>query len=154
MFWINVAFNLYGSDSPLGCLFLYRRKFSLFSRGDLLFLQPCPSETVGGDNSPFSQMYLSCRAGCHLIFSQVSGRTSQPGSTSTRQNPPEVGNSDGKTGAIVVYEFLDRIRVPTPSSVKISSITACCTRPSIICAVPTPACTASSAQRIFGSIPP
>ena len=46
------------------------------------------------------------------------------------------------------------INVPTPVWVKISSNTACSTRPSIMCALVTSWFTASSAQWIFGSMPP
>lgn len=46
------------------------------------------------------------------------------------------------------------IMVPTPSSVNKSRSTACSTRPSRICAARTPPRTASTAQRIFGSMPP
>src|SRR5690606_15916933 len=46
------------------------------------------------------------------------------------------------------------ISVPTPVSVKISSSTALGTRPSMMWALFTPPCTASRAQRIFGSMPP
>src|SRR6266704_1036426 len=46
------------------------------------------------------------------------------------------------------------IIVPTPSLVSTSSSSACSTRPSMICELFTPFFTASSAEPIFGSIPP
>src|SRR5205823_380046 len=47
-----------------------------------------------------------------------------------------------------------RIIVPTPSLVRTSSSSACSTRPSMMCELATPFRTASSAEPIFGSMPP
>src|SRR3989338_8068170 len=50
--------------------------------------------------------------------------------------------------------YLLLISVPTPSSVRISSSSACSTRPSMICTDFTPLRAASSAEPIFGNMPP
>src|SRR5487761_2001295 len=50
--------------------------------------------------------------------------------------------------------YLLLMSVPTPSSVRISSNSACRTRPSMICTERTPLRAASSAELIFGNMPP
>src|SRR5450756_2216951 len=52
------------------------------------------------------------------------------------------------------HPYLLLINVPTPSWVRISSNSACCTRPSMICTERTPPRAASSAEAILGNIPP
>src|SRR5205823_5099405 len=50
--------------------------------------------------------------------------------------------------------YLLRIKVPTPSSVSTSRRSACGTRPSMMCTLFTPLRAASSAEPIFGIMPP
>src|SRR4051794_35498020 len=50
--------------------------------------------------------------------------------------------------------YLLRMRVPTPWSVRTSRRSACGTRPSMMCTLFTPLRAASTAEPIFGSMPP
>src|SRR5690606_20595402 len=80
-------------------------------------------------------------------------RRARCGAPSRRRRGGEGRGLDALTGAPQALAWLV-IRVPTPSSVKISSNTAWLTRPSTIWALRTPPLTASRAQPILGSMPP
>ena len=69
-----------------------------------------------------------------------------PSGVSPRADRPRASTARGVPSA--------RIIVPTPSLVSTSSSSACSTRPSMMCELATPFFTASSAEPIFGSMPP
>src|SRR5690606_7433340 len=75
------------------------------------------------------------------------------GPPSRRRRGGEGRGLDAVTGALQALAWLV-LRVPAPSSVKISSNTAWLARPSTIWALRTPPLTASRAQPILGSMPP